>query len=246
MQNKIAATLLSAVMFFAPVLSYGAQEVDKTKMSKAHRKAYDAALALYIDEGDGPRFTCSTTVVGKNGGAYALLTAGHCIAGDGQADGAKFYVTEEIVDKPVLQPVTVVRNENDDKYDFAILELDTAKDYPVMSIENRIPDVEDKVYTVNYSLGLAKQVALGEVASAPITKGAADGRACDNSCVGRYLVHLFNGPGSSGASVIDEKTNTIVGVVELGWNGATVGTGVETTASLVEWLALPASAIPKA
>ncbi len=226
------------------------QEVDLAKMSKAHQEVYSATLALYWSETAEatPRFTCSTTVIEKDsqhttakGDHYTLLTAGHCVLEeDGTVrEGAKFFVAEEIAEKPELFPVSIVKAENNDKLDFALLDLETWKQYPVIHIDynQKSPDIETKVYTVNYSLGLVKQVALGEVASDVMGKGAANGRCAP--CEGRYMVHLFNGPGSSGASIIDAKSNKIVGIVELGWNGASVGTAAETMKAFQEFRSKP-------
>ena len=231
MKNKIAASLITFALSVMPLF---ATQEDKTKMSPSHTKAYDAALALYVQSGEETRFTCSTTVIEHKGTSYKLLTAGHCI----EDEGAKYFVTEEIVPNPVLQPVTVVKSQNDDQLDFAILSLDSKKDYPVIEIADTDvpPAIEDDVYTINYSLGLGKQVALGKVSSNPMTDAAGNSEC--KPCNGRYLVHLMNGPGSSGASIIDEKTNKIVGIVELGFRGS-VGTAAETMKAYREFLKTP-------
>lgn len=230
--KKVLAVLTLLMLAVLPLRS---QETVREAMPKAHQKVYDAALALYIDEGDGPRFTCSTTVIGHAGTQYLLLTAGHCVLGDGRDPSEKYFVTEEIIPNPPLQPVTVYKAANDDKLDFALLLLESKKKYPMISIESSDapPKIEDSVYTVNYSDGLAKQVALGKVSSNPMTTAAVNGQC--TPCEGRYLIHLFNGPGSSGAAIIDKKHNRIVGIVELGFDG-TIGTAAETMKAYREFL----------
>ena len=239
--KNLLSVALSLLLFSAPI--FAAQEVDKTKMSKAHQRAYDAALAIYINEGDGPRFTCSSTVVAHRANStsqtkyqYLLLTAGHCVLGDGRSKDSKYFVTEEIVAKPKLQPVEVLKAENDDVYDFAILLLESDNEYPVIAISNLngSPDLEDKVYGVNFSLGLTKQVALGVVASKVM-----DNNGECTPCKGRYMVHLFEAPGASGSSIIDEKTNEIVGITELGFPGQNVGLAAETMQAFREFLDKP-------
>lgn len=233
----------------APLL--GAQETNRTKMSKEHQRAYDASLALYGEKGDVAHFLCTTTVIAKRPGAYLLLTAGHCVTGKDLPQDLKFYVSEQIVDQPVignanLQPVSVLKAENSDKYDFALLELDSQKEYSVIPLADpdKAPQVEDKVYVVNFSLGVAKQVALGVVASDVIPNQGSEGDCAP--CKGRYLVHLFGAPGASGSAVIDEKTHEIVGVVEIEFPNETMGLGVETMKAFQEWLSIPqASASPK-
>jgi len=243
--KKLYAVILSLFLSCSPI--FAKQDIDKTKMSQAHQKAYDAALALYGTSGDITHFLCSTTVVAKrvtmNRGSeneYLLLTAGHCITGDGLPDDLVFGVLDKIEEespKPSLQPVHVVRVENSDKYDFAVLMLETNKEYPVIPIDlENIPKIEDKVYNINYSEGLVKQVSLGSVSSEVMTNKTASGQC--NPCIGRYMVQLFDGPGSSGSAIIDEKSNKVVGIVELGFRG-TLGTAAETMVSFKEWLNTP-------
>ncbi len=244
---KTFLALLLSILFIATPISSLAQEVDRTKMSKSHQRAFDASLAVFIDEGDGPRFTCSSTVVAHAASqtsqyrnSYLLLTAGHCVLGEGRNANSKYFVTEDLVKSAKLQPVKVVKAENDDSYDFALLELQSDKEYPSITISNRngALELEDKVYGVNFSLGLAKQVALGVVASKEMT-----GDAECSPCKGRYLVHLFEAPGASGSSIIDEKSGEIVGVIELGFSGANVGLAAETMDAFREFLSKPVETI---
>lgn len=244
MKNKLLACLAALALAFMPTLSLAQ---NKETMSKKHKDVYDAAFALYAAwDGNKPQFICSATAVGYvdqwASGRYALLTAGHCVTGDGLPEDATFFVAEEISPKPELQPVKVLKAENDDKLDFAVLELDSPKTYPTIGIDmsDTPPAIEDDVFVINYSLGLGKQVALGKVASAPMTSAACQ------ACEGRYLLHLFNGPGSSGAAVISEQTGKIVGIVELGFNRGTVGTAAETMKAFKQFLAKDLSTDPKA
>lgn len=244
---KAATTLvLTLLLLLTPITTLGAgQEADRTKMSSAHQRVYDASLALYGEQGQVGHFLCTTTVVAKRPGEYLLLTAGHCVTGDDLPEDLKFFVSEQIVDQPVvgnpaLQPVEVLKAENDDKYDFAILHLVSDKQYPVIPISFDVPKIEDKVYAVNFSLGVTKQVALGSVATAVISNEGSEGDC--PICKGRYMVHLFSAGGASGAAIVDEKTNSIVGVGEFGFRGTTTGLGCETMTAFREWLEKPASA----
>jgi hypothetical protein len=251
MIRKLLAAVASLCLSLTPTMTMAAQEVERSKMSKAHQQVYDASLALYGELGQVGHFLCTTTVIAARPGQYLLLTAGHCVVGEDLPTDLKFYVSEQIVDQPIignpnLMPVEVVRAENDDKYDFALLQLTTNKNFPVIGLSDKVPQVEDKVYTVNFSLGVAKQVALGEVATGVIGNEGSEGDC--GPCKGRYLVHLFAGPGASGSAIIDEKTNEIVGVGEIGFPGQTLGLGCETIAAFREWLKQPVSAVsaPKA
>lgn len=246
MKKFLSALLLTLMLTLMP-LSY-AQDVDKAKMSKAHQKAYDAALALYAiektDEKIDERFICSSTVIAKRVYAgtnvYLLLTAGHCITGGGLPDNLTFGVRETLAEnasKPALQSVTVVRAQNDAQYDFAILELKSSKEYPVIPIDVTVPKIEDAIYDVNFSLGIAKQVSLGRAASEVMDIQGTRGD-CD-ICKGRYMVQFFAAGGASGSAIVSEKTNKIVGVAEFGFPGTTTGLGVETMTAFQAWLNTP-------
>jgi len=80
---KTLLAFFLSILFIAAPISSIAQEVDKLE-SKSHQRAFDASLAVFIDEGDGPRFTCSSTVVAHAASItfatlICLLTAGHCV-----------------------------------------------------------------------------------------------------------------------------------------------------------------------
>jgi hypothetical protein len=242
--KKILSAVASLILLLMPIVTMSGQEADREKMSKDHQRVYDASLALYGEEGQVAHFLCTSTVVAERPGEYLLLTAGHCIVGDGLPADLKFFVSEQIVDEPAignanLQPVEVVRAQNDDKYDFAILYLKSDKHYPVIPLRdpNKVPKIEDKVYTVNFSMGVAKQVALGQVATDVITNKGSDGEC--SICPGRYMVHLFAAPGASGAAIVDEKSNEIIGIGEFGFPGQTMGLGCETMAAFLEWVNSP-------
>jgi Trypsin-like peptidase domain len=251
--KNILSLVLTLLLSCMPALA--AQEVDKDKMSKDHQKAYDAALALYGTSGNVTHFLCSTTVVAerpsdevKGQHEYLLLTAGHCVTGGGLPEDLTFGVNEQIVEEnshPVLQSVEVVRAQNDDKYDFAVLFLRSSKVYPKIELDVTYePSIEDKVYNVNFSLGLIKQVSVGEVASKVFENKTAAGDC--TPCVGRFMVHLFDGPGSSGSAIINEKTHKIIGIVELGFPSQTVGVAAETMSSFLKWIESPiTTASPK-
>lgn len=251
MIRRLLAVVAALCLSLTPTMTMAAQETDRLKMSSAHQKVYDASLALYGELGEVGHFLCTSTVIAARPGQYLLLTAGHCVVGDDLPTGLKFFVSEQIVDQPVignpnLMPVEVIRAENDDKYDFALLLLNTTKNFPVIGLSDKVPQVEDKVYTVNYSLGIAKQVALGVVATGVIGNEGSEGDC--GLCKGRYMVHLFAGPGASGSAIIDEKTNEIVGVGEIGFPGQTLGLGCETIPSFREWATSPTQTVsaPKA
>lgn len=251
MFRKLLSAVASLALFLAPMATLGAQESDYTKMSKQHQRVYDASLALYGTLGPVTHFLCTSTVVAERESArrsdgpnakheYLLLTAGHCVTGGDLPEGLTFSVADHIVpeaDAADRTPVEVRKAEYDAKYDFAILYMASEKEYPVIETEVRQPDLEEKVYTVNYSMGIGKQVSLGEVASGPLPNSP----DC-NDCEGKYIVHMFAGPGASGAAVVSETSGKIVGVGEFGFEGEAIGLGCESTLSLQRWLMTPTPA----
>ncbi len=214
--RKALGMVLSLLLACMPV--FAAQEADRTRMSKDHQRAYDAALALYGTYNGITHFLCSTTVVAEKEVAsqtgkqheYLLLTAGHCIVGEGLPVGLEFGVRPDIKPespKPELEPVQVLRAENDAKFDFALLSLVSSNVYPYIPIDfNYVPQLEDEVYDVNFT---------------------------------RFMVQIFAGPGASGSAVINAKTHRVIGVGEFGFNGITIGLGVEPTSLLKTWILTP-------
>ncbi len=245
--RKALGMVLSLLLACMPV--FAAQEADRTRMSKDHQRAYDAALALYGTYGDITHFLCSTTVVAEKAAAsntgkkyqYLLLTAGHCIVGDGLPLGLQFGVRPDIkpeAPKPELEVVDVIRAENSAKYDFAFLNLYSDNEYPYIPIDfNYVPQLEDEVYDVNFTEGIVKQVSLGRVSSQIIDQPSSQ-QGC-NICSGRFMVQIFAGPGASGSAVINAKTHRVIGVGEFGFNGITIGLGVEPTSLLKTWILTP-------
>ena len=245
--RKALGMVLSLLLACMPV--FAAQEADRTRMSKDHQRAYDAALALYGTYNGITHFLCSTTVVAEKEVAsqtgkqheYLLLTAGHCIVGEGLPVGLEFGVRPDIKPespKPELEPVQVLRAENDAKFDFALLSLTSSNIYPYIPIDfNYVPQLEDEVYDVNFTEGIVKQVSLGKVSSKIIDQPSSP-QGCD-ICSGRFMVQIFAGPGASGSAVINAKTHRVIGVGEFGFNGITIGLGVEPTSLLKTWILTP-------
>jgi trypsin-like peptidase len=156
-------------------------------------------------------FTCTATVIGHDDGESIALTAGHCFD---WANEKKYYVAESTVGKPVLHRVKLLKFENDERYDYAIISFSSIRQYAAIPIEKSTASDEvvgTPVMNVNFSYGIAKEFSEGKVVS-EIMQGDAGGQ-CE-TCKGRYLVSIGLGPGASGSAVIDLKTREIVGMVE--------------------------------
>ena len=158
------------------------------------------------------KFTCTATVIGRQGSNYLALTAGHCFD---WKEVDKYYVGEDTVGKPVLHKATIVKFENDERYDYALITFTSITGnyapIPVNLTGVGAPPVGTPIKNVNFSYGIAKEFADGKVVS-DIIEGDAGGD-CPR-CKGRYFVSIGIGPGASGSAVVDTETGEIVGIVE--------------------------------
>lgn len=162
-------------------------------------------------------FTCTATVIDKNGrGGFVGMTAGHCFSYAALDEGSKYYVSEALSEKPVLNEIHLLKFAADERYDYAIFEFSSLRDYPVIDIlkdREQIPLVGTPVLNANFSLGVVKQIAEGKVVSKQVTYDEG-GPACSHFCKDRYFVSIGIGPGASGSAVVDAKTHKIIGMVE--------------------------------
>jgi trypsin-like peptidase len=218
---KRIPALLLAVLLLASTCS--AQSLPTNKF---HQKVWAATFALY---GYAPavnigHFVCTATVISKSGNSYKLLTASHCVNDDDLPSNLKFYVSETLIpeDPAAIQKLTpaavlVEKRDNEVGLDFAVLEITSPKSYPVIPLGNEaVLKVESKVFAVNFSEGVAKQLNKGTVSSQIMT-GHGVGGDCHN-CSGRFLIQTYGAGGSSGAAIVDEKTHKIVGIIEGGYS----------------------------
>lgn len=165
-------------------------------------------------------FTCTATVIANpEPNVYFLLTAGHCFGGSNPE--SKYYVSEGIDVDPTLQRVEVLKSANTKKYDYALLLLHSAHQYPVIrvNLDKDLPEVETPLVNVNFSLGLTQQLIKGEIES-----GIMQREQTEPGCEYRFMTSLGVGPGASGSAIVDENSREIIGIVEAIFPGYSVGT----------------------
>jgi hypothetical protein len=165
---------------------------------------------------------CTATVIDADGHDYIALTAGHCILPEIREANA-YYISDIVEDEPVLRHAKILKAENDDRYDYALIEFTSNKDYPVVSLngeEDTVPAIGTELLNVNFSYGLGKQVVHGVVTSGLVNV---------EDLKKRYLTTLQTGPGASGSAIVDAKTGKIVGVLELGFPRSAMGAGAIPT-----------------
>lgn len=226
MRKTIAVLILAvALLFCSNVLKAQTAESDlRTNLSRATLGLHQAkqeckwvvtpSFFFEIHEWTcevKSKFVCTATVFTSNGdGDYLALTAGHCFDWD---HANEYYVSDELSEHPALKKVTVVKFENNARYDYGVIRFHSAfVDYPAIKLadmhSNSVPVIGTKVVNVNLSLGLIKQSLDGQVVSGII------GEIC-KECRGRFLVSVGVAPGASGSAVVNEQTGEIVGLVEM-------------------------------
>lgn len=177
-------------------------------------KLYGSTLALYgtYTEKDekgvevtDTRFVCTARPYEKTKAGYHLITDGHCV--QLLPEGMKFSITEEIGGH--LTPVKVMKARDDGIYDFAVFDLETKKQYPLIGFSKETLRVGDKVVDAHFALGLAKQLSYGIISSQTV----GNSEECPPDCTKGFVVQEVAGPGSSGAVVISEKTHKIIGLM---------------------------------
>ena len=166
------------------------------------------------------QFICTATVINRTSQYdYTGLTAGHCFNWKLDDKGVKYYVADNVRRKPVLHEISVLKRENDERYDYALFTFKSITVYPVIEIYSGegIPPIGSRVLNCNYSLGITKEVVDGPIVSDII--GDTESEEAPH-LRRRYFVQLPFGPGASGSPVVDEQTHQIVGLVEAMFPGS--------------------------
>jgi hypothetical protein len=201
-------------------------------------KVYSNTFALYGHLGTKTLFDCTASIYDKTGGGYLMITAGHCI--QDVPEGVQFSVSEQIGGE--LMPVKVLKVREEGSMDFAQLELDTKKVYPVTKLgDESTLAIGDSVINANFADSIGKQISLGRVATKELTPT----RDCPEECKDGFLIQVFGSGGSSGSAVISKKTHKIVGIVVWGFD-VNVGMGVEPISRFQTFLQMPTQAHPPA
>jgi hypothetical protein len=155
-----------------------------------------------------PRFTCTATVIEADGeGNYLALTAGHCFD---RTLKDEYYVSAELSDHPVVNRIELVKVEDDNRYDYAVIKFHSVKEYPVIPVDTTtdVPAIGSQVDNVNFAFGLTKMTTHGVVESGLITNPPSKGK----DLAGRFYIGIGVGPGASGSALV--QNGKIVGIVE--------------------------------
>src|SRR5208282_824174 len=213
--NVLASFVLAFALAAAPVTIPNIQDVRDFLISQAEAATF-ALYASSASRGVSDKFICTATAIAQVQGGYELLSAGHCTqASDELPSDLTFSVAEQIGGK--LMPVTLVKAVlGDEPLDFSIFYLPTSNQYPVEELGNQgDAHIGDPTINVNFSAGITKEYAPGIVASKIVVSD-------DPKLNGLFEVQQFGTGGASGSSVIDAKTDKIIGIVVVVADGITM------------------------
>jgi hypothetical protein len=205
------------VLVTAFVLVFAASGLNATiKPPKGHyKKAYDASMVLYGSSVSDKRENhpmCSATVFRKVQGGYLLLSAGHCAITGGlnEFPADLTYSASSDIGTPIypIKLLKAVCNE-ETNVDFSVFFFPTTLKFPVIELgDEGSEQIGNKTYNFNFSKEITKLLSRGVIVSLPVTTGPTKNLV---------FVDQFAALGSSGSSVISEKTNRIIGIVTYGW-----------------------------
>ena len=182
--------LVVGTLIIMAVLAYGA---STTTVSAGERIA-DASVQIYVEQGDQLFGTCSGSVVNTNVGR-AVLTAGHCIAGDG------YDMIDEFGHKTRMTPIYV-----DHVHDVALLRIIGKSEGEIgaydLSCSAKLT-VGEHIRMTGYPLDLGRLSVEGQIISAEHTIGPWAVAA---------IAAMPAGEGNSGSAVRDDS-GKVVGVL---------------------------------
>ena len=186
------------------------------------KKVYNASMALYassVSADIDTKFICTVTAFKHVKGGYLLIGAGHCTSANDELPSDLTYGVADDINKPV-HSIRLLKSVMDEPLDYAIYFYPTTAKYPTIALGDESDvRVGSKTTDTNFSLGAAKMVSPGVIASVTLDNGG--------DVSGFYLVDEFGSHGASGSAVVSEKTHKIIGLVIAGWDGATMPMVIE-------------------
>lgn len=183
------------------------------------QKVMNAVVVLYGEMDDSSKHMfCTGTVFEHIGNKYRIVTAAHCVSDDdllrskAAAMPLRWYVSFEgdKEDGSLLEVRLVGVGFQTNGDDFAVLELQSDKKFPVIPLSLTDPSVGEEFVNVASPMGLGKQLFYGQVSSDPLKVPIVNGTINWRENV---LVQTQSGPGASGSSIIDRCTGKIIGIL---------------------------------
>lgn len=158
-----------------------------------------ATQGLYVDEGNGPRFVCTITMIQKTQTGYLGLTARHCTGGR----AGSLYYTQFDADSntPFHKAVHVASGS----HDVALFEVTTDVVVPVIPVGvDDFNQIGDEVYNVGMPSNIGHLFFKGSIVQLR-------GEHTEND--DHMLFQMPAAGGSSGSAIVDPQQGAIIAVL---------------------------------
>ncbi|HTK04766.1 MAG TPA: trypsin-like peptidase domain-containing protein [Candidatus Eisenbacteria bacterium] len=201
-----------------PALSSTAHAAPPPAPDELNQLEKDFRLAsglLYAQTDDGGfRMMCTVTAFEKKDKKYHFVTAAHCVSDDDtqheRVDVAKtnwFITFDEPGNKSLIEAKVIGVGYQHRGDDFAVLEVDLAKDVPTMPLAANDPQLGENISNFASPLGLGKQLFRGHVSMEKLDRPVIEDSI---NWKGATLVQMSSGPGSSGSAIVSQHQKGIV------------------------------------
>ena len=210
----LAAYVLSCVPAFSST-AYAAPAPSADDLNQLEKDFRLASGLLYAQTDDGGfRMMCTVTAFAKKGKKYHFVTAAHCVADDDtqheRVDVAKtnwFITFDEPGNKNLVEAKVIGVGYQHRGDDFAVLEVDLAKDVPTIPLADNDPQLGEDISNFASPLGLGKQLFRGHVSMEKLDRPVIQDSI---NWKGATLVQMSSGPGSSGSAIVSQHQKGIV------------------------------------
>jgi hypothetical protein len=174
-----------------------------------------ATALLYAQTEDGGfKMMCTATAFEKKGKMTRFVTAAHCVASDDtqhdrvEVEKTNWFITfDEPHNKNMMEAHVVAAGYQHRGDDFAVVEVELAKDVPLMPLAADDPTLGENISNFASPLGLGKQLFRGHVSMESLDRPVISG---DINWKGATLLQMSSGPGSSGSSIVSQNQKGIV------------------------------------
>jgi S1-C subfamily serine protease len=209
-----AAFALSCAPAFSSA-AYAAPAPTPDELNQLEKDFRLASGLLYAQTDDGGfRMMCTVTAFEKKGNKYHFVTAAHCVSDDDtqheRADVAKtnwFITFDEPGNKNLVEAKVVGVGYQHRGDDFAVLEVELARDVPTIPLAANDPQLGENVSNFASPLGLGKQLFRGHVSMEKLDRPVIEDSI---NWKGATLLQMSSGPGSSGSAIVSHHQKGIV------------------------------------
>jgi len=210
----LAVCALSCVPAFSST-AYAAPAPSADELNQLEKDFRLASGLLYAQTDDGGfRMMCTVTAFEKKDKKYHFVTAAHCVSDDDtqheRVDVAKtnwFITFDEPGNKSLIEAKVIGVGYQHRGDDFAVLEVDLAKDVPTIPLAANDPQLGENVSNFASPLGLGKQLFRGHVSMEKLDRPVIQDSI---NWKGATLVQMSSGPGSSGSAIVSQHQKGIV------------------------------------